>query len=168
MDCLFIHGNYPAQFKHLAPLLAQAGHRVVFLTNRNDIDQLGDTKIEIRQYLLHRGANPQTHHYLTSTEEAILQGQAILRAIDELIKEGFQPKFVVTHGVGQDYLSKIYFRTQYIGYFEWYFQPETTRHLIKDFNLDSKLSSSLRNPILHELEKCDIAVTPTKWQRQQF
>ena len=41
--------------------------------------------------------------------------------------------------------------------------------LNKDFNLDSKLSSSLRNlPILHELEKCDIAVTPTKWQRQQF
>ena len=171
MDCLFIHGNYPAQFKHLAPLLAQAGHRVVFLTNRNDIDKLGDTKIEIRQYLLHRGANPQTHHYLTSTEEAILQGQAILRAIDELIKEGFQPKFVVTHGgLGLGlFIKDILPKSIHIGYFEWYFQPETTKHLIENFNLDSQLSSSLRNlPILHELEKCDIAVTPTKWQKQQF
>ena len=171
MDCLFIHGNYPAQFKHLAPLLAQAGHRVVFLTNRNDTDKLGDTKIEVRQYILHRGASPQTHHYLTSTEEAVLQGQAVLRAIDDLIKEGFQPRFVITHGgVGLGlFIKDILPKSIHIGYFEWYFQPETTRHLINNLNLNSKLSSSLRNlPILHELEKCDIAVTPTKWQKQQF
>ena len=34
MKVLFVHQNFPAQFKHLAPALAAAGHEVVALTLR--------------------------------------------------------------------------------------------------------------------------------------
>ena len=31
MNILFVHQNFPGQFKHLAPALAQQGHKVVAL-----------------------------------------------------------------------------------------------------------------------------------------
>ena len=98
MDCLFIHGNYPGQFKHLAPLLASAGHRVVFLSNRPDAKEHAQPGVEIRNYNLHRNPNEHTHHYLQSSEDAVLQGQAILRELNSLFEEGFFPRFVITHG----------------------------------------------------------------------
>ena len=60
-------------------------------------------------------------------------------------------------------------QTLHVAYFEWYFQAETTRHLLAEFDLDAQLKTSLRNlPILQELERCDLAVVPTAWQKTQF
>ena len=171
MDFLFIHGNFPAQFRHLAPLLAQAGHRVVFLTNRHDADSHSIKGVTIHRYQAHRSASPETHKYLQSSEEAVLQGQAVLREINKLTTSGFQPRFVITHGgmgIGL-FIKDLLPDSIHIGYFEWYFLPSTTRHLTNTFDLDIQLTSRLRNlPILHELENCDIAVIPTEWQKQQF
>lgn len=171
MDFLFIHGNYPAQFRHLVPLLAQAGHRVVFLTNRQDTDSSGMKGVTVCKYETHRSTSAGVHKYLQSSEEAVLQGQAVLREIKKLTESGFQPRFVITHGgmgIGlfiKDFLPQ----SIHIGYFEWYFQPSTTRYLTNVFDLDMQLTSKLRNlPILYELENCDIAVVPTEWQKQQF
>ena len=171
MDCLFIHGNYPGQFRHLAPLLASSGHRVVFLTNRLDAQDHAQQGIEIRNYNLHRGPSKHTHHYLQNSEDAVLQGQAILRELNQLLEEGFSPRFVITHGgMGLGlFIKDLLPQSIHIGYFEWYFQPETTQHLVAQLNLDMKLKTGLRNlPILQELERCDLAVVPTQWQKQQF
>jgi len=35
MNLLFLHQNFPGQFKHLAPALAAQGHRVLALTLQN-------------------------------------------------------------------------------------------------------------------------------------
>ena len=171
MDCLFIHGNYPAQFRYLVPLLAQAGHRVVFLTNRQDANHGGMKGVTIYKYQAHRPPSKETHKYLQSSEEAVLQGQAVLREINKLTESGFQPRFVITHGgMGLGLFIKDFLPNAiHIGYFEWYFQPSTTQYLTNIFDLNMQLTSNLRNlPILHELESCDIAVVPTEWQKQQF
>ena len=123
MDFLFIHANYPAQFKHLAPIVADSGNRVVFLTNRADAAKEPIPGIEIRNYSLHRNVHKETHHYLKSTEDAVLQGQAVLREINQLITEGFNPKFVITHagnGLGL-FVKDLLPNAVHIGYFEWYF-----------------------------------------------
>lgn len=39
MNILFIHQNFPGQFRHWAPALAQAGHRVVAMTMREAPDR---------------------------------------------------------------------------------------------------------------------------------
>ena len=171
MDFLFIHGNYPAQFRHLAPLIAGAGHRVVFLTKCADAEKYAQPGIEIREYSLHRRPHKTTHPYLLTTEESVLEGQAVLREINTLAREGFTPRFIITHagnGLGL-FIKDILPHTLHIGYFEWFFRPETTQYLTKQFDLDVQLSSGLRNlPILQELERCDIAVVPTEWQKKQF
>ena len=61
MDFLFIHGNYPAQFVHLAKGLAAEGHRVVFLTNRKDPEVWPLQGVEVRRFAPHREAPAEIH-----------------------------------------------------------------------------------------------------------
>lgn len=171
MNFLFIHANYPAQFKNLAPLLAGSGHQVVFLTQREDAQKYRQQGINIINYSLHRPPSRNTHHYLQDTEEAILQGQAILRALNDLRSRNFIPEFIITHGgMGMGlFIKEFYPEAIHVGYFEWYFRRDTTQYLVEKLNLDTQLRSSLRNlPILQELDCCDIGVTPTHWQKNQF
>ena len=172
MDFLFIHGNYPAQFRHLAALLGQnPAHRVVFLTARQDASRDALPGVEIHTYSCHRTPNPSTHHYLQASEEAVLQGQAALRAVAELVDQGLRPRVVVSHGgIGMGlFLKDLLPQALHVGYFEWFFLPGTTCHLLESFDLDAQLKTGLRNlPILQELERCDLAVVPTAWQKAQF
>ena len=172
MDFLFIHGNYPAQFRHLAARLGQSGeHRVMFLTAREDAESDALPGVEIRQFSCHRHPSSEAHHYLTSTEEAVLQGQAVLRELNQLMATGFRPQVVVNHaGMGLGlFIKDLLPTTLHVGYFEWYFRPFTTQNLVSTFDLDAKLKTGLRNlPILQELECCDLGVVPTEWQKSQF
>ena len=172
MDILFIHGNYPAQFRHLASLLGQSGlHRVVFLTAREDANSEPLPGVEIHQFSCHRDPHPEIHHYLTATEVAVLKGQAVLRELNLLIQSSFQPKVVVTHaGMGLGlFIKDLIPETLHVGYFEWYFRKNTSQYLVDKFELDDQLKTGLRNmAILHELECCDLGVVPTEWQKSQF
>ena len=172
MDILFVHGNYPAQFRHLAERLGQApDQRVVFLTARADAASTPLTGVAIRNYQSHRQAHARTHHYLRATEDAVLQGQAVLRAVHALLQDGFQPRLVITHaGMGLGlFLKDLLPQALHVGYFEWFFRPETARYLLEHFDLDAQLLVGMRNlPILQELERCDLAVAPTEWQKSQF
>ena len=172
MDILFIHSNYPAQFRHLAVQLGQdPGHRVIFLTAREDAATTPLPGVEIRRYHCHRQPSPDGHHYLINTEEAVLQGQAILREVAALVEEGVRPRLMVTHGgMGLGlFLKDLLPKAVHVGYFEWYFRPETTRYLLASYDFDTQLKTGLRNlPILQELDRCDVAVVPTAWQKKQF
>ena len=60
-------------------------------------------------------------------------------------------------------------KTTHIGFFEWFFNPETARWLMPNYGLDEQLRTRMRNlTILDELNSCDIGVVPTTWQKQQF
>ena len=172
MDFLFIHGNYPAQFRHLASLLARdKSHRVFFLTAREDASKESLPGLDIRTFNCHRSVHPQTHQYLQASEEAVLQGQAVLREIANLVEQGIQPRVVVSHGgMGLGlFIKDLLPEALHVGYFEWYFRPNTTRHLMAEFDLDAQLRTGMRNlPILQELQRCDIGVVPTEWQKKQF
>ena len=98
VNILFIHGNYPAQFQSLARLTgADARHRVVFLTARADASSDPTPGVETPQFQKARDPRPETHHYLHASEEAVLNGQAVLRGVDQLLQEGFRPDLVITH-----------------------------------------------------------------------
>lgn len=172
MDILFIHGNYPGQFRNLAMMLGKDDkHRVVFLTAKKVASEEALPGVEIYTYNGHREPSEQTHHYLHATEEAVLQGQAVVRRLADLLETGLRPRIVVTHagmGIGL-FIKKILPKAMHVGYFEWYFRSETTKHLLRDYDLDAQLRTGLRNlPILQELERCDMAVIPTRWQKDQF
>jgi glycosyltransferase involved in cell wall biosynthesis len=172
VNILFIHGNYPAQFQSLARLTgADARHRVVFLTARAGASSDPIPGVEIRQFQRAREPRPETHHYLHATEEAVLNGQAVLRSVDQLLQEGFQPDLVITHGgtgLGL-FIKDLLPQAKLIGLFEWWCKPETSRWLFAEFPFDTQLKSELTNLVIQqELLHCDTAVVPTAWQAQQF
>lgn len=99
MDVLFLHGNYPGQFPQLAAGMARMPrNRVVFLTNRTDPQVYPLKGVEVRRFDRHRDTTPGLHPYLRSSERAILNGQGVIRALAELLREGFRPRLVIGHG----------------------------------------------------------------------
>jgi len=172
VNILFIHGNYPGQFRNLARLTgSDARHHVVFLTARADATNDPIPGIEVRHFKRAREPHPETHHYLHASEEAVLNGQAVLRGVAELVQEGFRPDLVISHagnGLGL-FIKDLLPQTRLIGLFEWWFTAETSRWLFAEFPLNTQLRIQLRNLMIQqELLLCDAAVVPTDWQAQQF
>ena len=95
MRILFLHPNFPAQFRHLAVALSKdANHQVAFGTMRSDGNISGVHKI---LYQASRFVSPQTHHYVQNLEKAVLQRQAVYRMALQLKEKGFVPDVVYGH-----------------------------------------------------------------------
>ena len=96
MKILFIHQNYPAQYKHLAPALAAEGHEIVALkvgtqpTYKNN----GVTVVE---YQLTRGNGKDTHPLVVDFESKIIRAESCFPALIKLRDLGFYPEVVVGH-----------------------------------------------------------------------
>ncbi len=172
MRILFLHPNFPAQFRHLAVALAQdSRHQVVFGTNRKEGSLPGVNKV---LYDPSRTAHPQTHHYVRTLENAVLQGQAVYRLGDKLKAQGFIPDVVYGHsGWGPTlFIKDIFPSAKLLCYFEWFYHAHGSD---ADFDPSEPLTADdearirLKNaPILLDLYSCDRGLAPTYWQRQQF
>lgn len=172
MRILFLHSNFPAQFRHLAVALAQnPQHQVVFGTARKEGSLPGVHKA---LYQPSRTAHPQTHHYVKTLENAVLQGQAVYRLSEQLKAQGFVPDVVYGHsGWGPTlFIKDIFPNAKLLCYFEWFYHAHGSD---ADFdpneplNADDEARIRLKNaPILIDLYSCDRGLAPTYWQRQQF
>jgi len=172
MRILFLHPNFPAQFRHLAVALAQdSNHQVVFGTTRKEGSLPGVYKAI---YTPSREAHPQTHHYIRGLENAVLQGQAIYRLAEQLKAQNFIPEVVYGHsGWGPTLFIKDAFpKAKLLCYFEWFYQAHGSD---SDFDPSEPLTADdearirVKNaPILIDLYSCDRGLSPTYWQRQQF
>jgi len=172
MKILFLHPNFPAQFRHLATALVRnPNHEVVFGTMRQDGSLPG-----VRKAYYHptRQAGADTHRYVRSLESAVLQGQAVYRMAQELKADGFYPHVVYAHsGWGPGlFIKDIFPKARYVGYFEWFYHAHGSD---ADFDpadslmADDEARIRIKNaPILLDLAACDAGVTPTHWQCRQF
>jgi glycosyltransferase involved in cell wall biosynthesis len=171
MNILFLHQNMPGQFKHLAPALArQPGNRVMFLTRRRDIDLPGVQRVS---YTPPRAAKDSTHHYLRDYEGCVLHGQQVVRACQQIARDGFTPDLVIAHpGWGESlFVKDVFPRATLLNYCEFYysgsgadlgFDPETP------IGLDEVCRARARNAhLLLSLESCDRGISPTDWQKRQ-
>ena len=171
MQILFLHNNFPAQFGTLGQYLAQQGDDVWFGTQRKNSSLPG---IKSFFYEPHREPNKQTHPYALNFEKAVLNGQAVARAALKHKNNGLDPDIVVAHsGWGPGlYAKDIWPKAKYVGYFEWYYHPDSPDVQYFDAekrSLDDELRSRGRNAaILTDLASCDAGLCPTKFQHDQF
>ncbi|WP_236069840.1 hypothetical protein [Prochlorococcus marinus] len=146
-------------------------HKVIYLTEKDyeNVDHIDG--VETRSFKQHRLANSTTHHYLHTTEECILKGQALIKEIDLLLADGFCPELIIFHG-GMGYglfINELLPHAKTIGYFEWWFTSKTSQHLCNSIDYDTRFKNDMRNlVILKELANCTRAVVPTEWQKNQF
>ncbi|MEO1431187.1 MAG: glycosyltransferase family 4 protein [Cyanobacteria bacterium J06633_8] len=172
MRILFLHPNFPAQFRHLAVALAKnPKNQVIFGTNRREGSLPGVVKA---MYGSSREVRPETHHYVRPLEKAVLQGQGVYRLAEELKQKGFIPDIVYGHsGWGPTLFIKDAFpKATLLCYFEWFYQAHGSD---ADFDPKDPLTHDdearirIKNaPILIDLYSCDRGLSPTNWQRQQF
>ncbi|MDH4144168.1 MAG: glycosyltransferase [Acidimicrobiia bacterium] len=172
MRVLFLHPNFPAQFRHLAPTLAaDPANEVVFATTRRDGPEL-DGVVRAR-YQASRQSHPDIHPYVRTAERAVLAGQAVLRTADDLRRQGFRPDVVVAHsGWGPAvFVKELFPACRMLTYLEWWFRPgEANLGYLPDegFDDDDALRNRTNNvQFLLDLAETDWVLTPTRFQADQ-
>lgn len=174
MNILFVHQNFPGQFKHLAPALRQQGHTVLALGMREfkADDWLG---IKLIRYQAQRQSTAGIHPWVTDFEAKTIRGEACFRAAQRLKQQGFTPDVIVAHpGWGESLFLKDLWPNAKLGiYCEFYYQVHGA-----DFNFDPEFPSvddadacRLRlkniNNLLH-FDIADAGLSPTHWQASTF
>lgn len=174
MNFLFLHPNFPGQFLQLSRYLGATGrHRVMYLSKESNGSKLPGVQVAIHKKP--REATEGIHHYLRLAEEAVLEGQEVVKGIDALKRQAdFVPDVVVGHtGWGSTlYVKDLLPQVPLIGYFEWYYNSEGGDVAYwPDETLTIEDRCRIRTTNLHHLlnlQACDVRYAPTEWQRSQF
>ena len=113
MKILFVHQNFPGQFRHLAPALVRQGHSVTaFAMNRNGVD--GQDGVRLRRYRVARGSAQGVHPWLIDLESKVIRGEACFHEATLLAREGWAPDLIIAHpGWGESlFLKDVWPRTK--------------------------------------------------------
>ncbi len=173
MNILFVHQNYPGQFKHLAPRLAQdSQNSVVVMTSRESYPRADGIR-----YIDYDPPKPPTsgiHHYIGGLEGHIRRGQNVVRQALKLKEEGFIPDIILAHpGWGESlFLKDVFEKSKVLILCEFYyhfhgadmdFDPEFPPVLDDKFRLRIKNATQLL-----ALESADMGVSPMHWQKSLY
>ena len=95
MNILFVHQNFPGQFKHLAPALAKdTRHTVVALTMQAQAAPTWQG-VQCVRYAAQRGNTPGIHPWLIDMESKTIRAEAALGAARALKAQGFVPDIIM-------------------------------------------------------------------------
>jgi glycosyltransferase involved in cell wall biosynthesis len=173
MKLLFVHQNFPGQFKHLAAEMAKdQTNQVVALTMS---DSRGIEAVRVVPYQLSRGTSKDIHPWVAETETKVIRGEAAFRAALGLRAEGFSPDVIVAHpGWGESlFLKEVWPAAKLLIYCEFYYATQGA-----DIGFDPEF------PVGNEQEACrvrmknannllhfqiaDAGISPTHWQKSTF
>ncbi|MDD2177681.1 glycosyltransferase [Acidovorax sp. D2M1] len=176
MRILFIHQNFPGQFKYLAPALAARGHEVVALgINQPSGDTLG-VKV-----VLHRpqftpvvaSSDPDTTA-LYELHKKMERGISVARALQALQRSGFTPDLVYAHsGWGEAfYIKDVFPETKLLVYAEYFYQANGgDSHFDPEFSRstegDQRRLHTKNLHLMHALTHADCGLSPTLFQRDR-
>ena len=168
MNFLFIHQNFPAQFKHLAPALATRGHEIRAL----GVTGIPAPGVTLTNYQLQRGNTTGIHPFAQEFESKVIRAEACAREMFKFKQSGFEPDLIVGHpGWGEMLFCKEVFpNAKLLNYLEFhygkdqgdtYFDPEFQEpNLMHDMRLRVKNANNLL-----ALDAMDAGLCPTQWQR---
>ncbi|WP_120499009.1 glycosyltransferase [Roseovarius sp. EL26] len=96
MKILFIHQNFPGQYKHLAPLLASQGHECVALTLKVK-EPTTWNGVKVLPYRLPNRGGQNVHRWLVDLDTKVTRGEACYHAAVKLRETGFTPDLILAH-----------------------------------------------------------------------
>lgn len=169
MRVLFIHQNFPGQFRYLAAALAKAGHEVRALAISPRLQLPGVTT---STYATTRGNARGVHPWAVDFETKVIRAEACANKMDELARAGFAPELVIGHpGWGETWLVKEVWPAARMLLLQEFFYGA-------DLNFDPEFATSGRDSacrfriknaaLLPGLDAMDWGLSPTGYQRAQF
>jgi glycosyltransferase involved in cell wall biosynthesis len=174
MKILFIHQNFPGQFKFLAPALVQQGHTVVAMTmQKTEAKEWQGVKLV--PYNASRGSTPKVHPWISDFETKTIRAEACFRAALRMKSEGLNPDVIVSHhGWGESlFLKDVWPQAKLAIYCEFYYHPQDAdvgfdpEFPVKDEGDVCRLRLKNLNNLLH-FEVADAGISPTHWQASTF
>jgi hypothetical protein len=129
MNLLFVHQNFPGQFRHLAPALVAAGHHVRAMA----IDGPGLPNIELHRYQPNRASSKEIHPWAAEFETKVIRGEACAAAASRLKAQGLNPDLIIANpGWGESlFLKDVWPKARLLALIEFYY---AVRGLDYDFD----------------------------------
>ncbi|WP_237216534.1 glycosyltransferase family 4 protein [Falsiroseomonas oryziterrae] len=173
LRALFVHQNFPGQYAHLAPALAQ--HPDVEVWGAGEKEGYAVPGIRYVAYGAPRGPGEHTHRYIRGLEAHIRRGQLLANRLVQLRdSEGFRPDVIVCHpGWGEGlYLKDVLPQARTLYYWEFYYNAfgqdlgfDPSRAVSLD---DAARARTLNATQLIALQTADWGVSPTRWQKSRY
>jgi len=170
MNILFLHRNFPAQFRHMVKELGKdPKNNIYFITNNNKLNLPNVKKI---YYKTKRNVPKNCHRYLQFYEDSIIHGQACAEAAIALKTRGFKPDIIFGHTWGQTlFMKDVFPDVPLMCYFEWFYNSEGGDIGFDGniLNIDELANLKCKNShLLVDLYNCDYGICPTEFQKKQF
>jgi len=162
MRILFVHQNFPGQYRHLAAHYARNGHQVVGVgENKNLRRQQAVPGVRLLGYDAPAGG-------------AVQRGRRVAAGAAHLRRNGFVPDAIFAHiGWGEAvFLKDVFPEARIVLYCEYFyraaggdmgFDPEFPPTPEKQLRL-----RVMNAPLLMALDASDIGMAPTLWQQSRF
>ncbi|HEY2358801.1 MAG TPA: glycosyltransferase [Phenylobacterium sp.] len=165
---LFVHNNFPAQFRNLAQTLVALGVPCAAIGSSQAPGMQG---VRIGRYELERGTTPGILPVAVRAEADLIRGSGAFRAAQALKAEGFDPAVIVGHpGWGETiFLDEVWPNAQRVMFAEFFYRG---RGLDIDFDGEFLQASELeilrgksKNAVMAlALTDADAIVAPTEFQ----
>ncbi len=171
MRILFVHQNFPAQYRHIAPALARIpGNDVIALTM-----QAGTAPgVRSVRHQPGRSSTPGVHPLASDFEAKAIRGESAALAAIKLRAEGFNPDVICGHpGWGETlFLKEVWPRARLLSFVEFVYRSEGADvGFDPEFPIDDPgrfRVRSLNASIYLSLADADWLVVPTAWQGEQL
>tara|TARA_B100000945_G_scaffold82814_1_gene63900 strand:- start:2642 stop:3871 length:1230 start_codon:yes stop_codon:yes gene_type:complete len=174
MKILFIHQNFPGQFKFLAPALIKKGHTVSALCLDQNKKQFSKG-INVIYYQINKGSTKDIHPYVSDFEAKVIRGEACYLKAIEIKKNGFSPDLIISHhGWGESMFLHHVWPKAKIGLYCEFFYKVSDADVGFDLEFEPKISSDHNRIQLKNInnyvhfENADKAISPTFWQASTF
>ena len=173
MNVLFVHNNFPAQYRHIARALARDPR--VRLAAVGSATSRAMNGVTLRKYVLNDGDVSGTHPFARRFDLECRRAEEVLYALTSLGSAGFVPDVIMAHpGWGETLaLRTIFPGARILLYCEFFygvagrdvgFDPE-----FPETGADGHVALHLKNAAtLLALNDCDAGISPTAWQRSTF
>lgn len=176
MQILFIHQNFPGQFRHLAPALAGMGHDVVAMAIRPAAEVQVWRGVRVVPYQVRGGNTPGLHPWLVDMETKTLRAEACWLAARQLTQQAFAPELIVAHPAWGEplFLKQVWPAARLVLYAEMFYLPNGAdagfdpEFLPADAHAEAcRLQMKNLNHLAH-LDQADALLSPTQWQANTF
>jgi glycosyltransferase involved in cell wall biosynthesis len=173
MNILFVHKNFPAQFRHVA--------RALSLDPGVDVAAIGSgtaqamPRVRLLKYPPLRADVSATHPFARAFDVECRRADHAFAAATSLVAEGFRPDVVIAHpGWGESLpLRTVFPDARLFAYCEFFYGPRG-----RDVNFDPEFPAmtprqlvglGAKNAVnLLALADADAGISPTPWQRSTY
>jgi len=172
MRFLFVHQNFPGQYRHLAAHYARQGHEVVALGEKANLvrnrPQVG------ARLLAYELPAIEANGFDAPVARAVHRGKRMAAVALQLRRAGFRPDVVFAHiGWGEAlFLKDVFPEARVLLYCEFFYRSRGA-----DLGFDPEFPATpekmlrtrvMNAPLLMSLDASDFGMAPTWWQHRQF